>query len=110
MKAKLIFVFSLFFFVQTAMAAAPSGTVTMDLSPAVEKTSQNLKLWVPYPMSDEHQTITDMKITGNYSESGIYRDPASEAIYFSAVWENISVKPVAQMSFILARKTVEIPA
>lgn len=36
--------------------------------------SQMVRLWIPYPMSDENQDITDVNIKGNFTSQGIYRD------------------------------------
>ena len=81
------------------MAAAPSGTVTIHVTPAVEAEAAELKLWIPYPLSDESQTISDVTITGNHSTSGIYRDPASEAVYLYATWPKRPETPSLTLSF-----------
>lgn len=43
-------------------------------------------LWVPYPMSDAFQTVSDMNVSGNYEDSAIYRDPASEGDWRKFFW------------------------
>jgi transglutaminase-like putative cysteine protease len=59
---------------------------------------------VPYPLSDAFQTVSDMTISGNYAESAIYRDPASEAVYLYAAWHNPAQPPKCVMRFHLAQK------
>ncbi len=87
-----------------SFAEIPSGKLTLTLTPAVEKGVKNVDLWVPYPMSDEFQTISDMSVTGNYTASAIYRDPASEAVYVHATWTNPSAQPRCEMSFHVSQK------
>ncbi|SCY49311.1 transglutaminase-like domain-containing protein [Desulfoluna spongiiphila] len=83
----------------TTHAAAPSGVVTLNLSPAVEAPNQAVKLWVPYPMSDAFQTITDVRVTGNFDASQVLRDPGSGAVYLYATWDKAGKKPSASLSF-----------
>lgn len=105
MVAKLrLIAFVLFVLTGTAFASVPSGTVTINLTPTVDTPGSNVKLWVPYPMSDEFQTISEIQVNGNYSKSGIYRDPKSEAVYFSAEWITSSAQPFAVMSFHVSQK------
>lgn len=87
-----------------AWADIPSGRLTFTLTPAVEKTAETVNLWVPYPLSDEYQTISDMKINGNFEESGVYRDPASEAVYFHASWRKPVKNPRCVLSFHISQK------
>ncbi len=45
--------------------------------------AKNVRLWIPYPMSDKNQDVTDVIINGNYSIMGVYRDPqfGNNALY-----------------------------
>jgi hypothetical protein len=36
--------------------------------------SKEVRLWIPYPVSDENQTIEDVRIDHNYSSHGIYKE------------------------------------
>ncbi|MAE39345.1 MAG: transglutaminase domain-containing protein [Planctomycetota bacterium] len=36
--------------------------------------SKYLKLWVPYPVSDDSQTVENVQIAGNYQRQGVYRE------------------------------------
>ncbi len=64
-----------------------------------------MSLWVPYPLSDEFQTISKVKIDGNFDESGVYRDPASEAIYFYAAWTKPVKAPRCVLFFHISQKS-----
>ncbi len=103
MSKKLIIAFAVMVFASAA-SAIPSGKVTINVRPAVQKNAKEVNLYLPYPMSDEYQAITKMDISGNYSTSGIYRDPSSEAIYFKAKWEKVNDTPQVTMSFHIAQK------
>lgn len=83
----------------TAWSEIPSGKLTFTITPAVTPDSKDVKLWIPYPMSDTFQTISDMAVTGNYDQQAIYRDPTSEAVYLCASWTNPKVKPRCIMTF-----------
>ena len=86
------------------VAEIPSGTLTFAITPNVAGTANHLSVWVPYPMSDQFQTITDMTITGNCKTWAVYRDPGSEAVYVHARWEAPIEKPLVQMSFHISQK------
>ncbi|MBU1052497.1 MAG: transglutaminase-like domain-containing protein [Proteobacteria bacterium] len=100
--AVLLFVFLLI--TLPAFAGIPSGNLTFTITPSITDGNKDVKLWAPYPMSDEFQTITNMKIAGNYQESAIYRDPVSEAVYLYAAWTKPVDKPLCVMSFHISQK------
>jgi len=101
MKIKSILLSFLFIavLVFSVSAQAPSGKITIDLNPKVNKDSKNVKLFVPYPMSDEFQTINDIEIKGNFLKSQILRDASSNAVYLFLEWEDLKQKPAASLSF-----------
>ncbi|MCP3892263.1 MAG: transglutaminase domain-containing protein [Desulfobulbaceae bacterium] len=51
-----------------------SGTITMEFDLSAQEQSDETKLWVPYPMSDADQVITNISISGNFVESAVYSD------------------------------------
>ncbi|MBT8339110.1 MAG: transglutaminase, partial [Desulfatitalea sp.] len=85
-------------------AGAPSGQVTFTFTPTVAEKTKEVILWVPYPMSDEFQTIDDMRVSGNFTESGVYRDPGSEAVYLYAHWTAPNEKPRCVIGFHIRQK------
>lgn len=68
------------FYAATVFAGTHSGTICLSIAPAVSENSKKLKLWVPYPLSDRFQTISNVQIDGNQSTSGVYREPATETV------------------------------
>jgi len=87
-----------------ASAGIPSGQLTFTLNPTTADGVKSVILWVPYPMSDGFQTVSNMSVSGNYEESAIYRDPASEAVYLYAAWHNPTEPPKCVMRFNLEQK------
>lgn len=87
-----------------ALAGIPSGNITFTLTPTIADGAKAVTLWVPYPMSDAFQTISDMNVSGNYDESAIYRDPSSNAVYLHATWRDPAEPPTCLMRFHLEQK------
>ena len=106
MMKKIIFICLLFAFFLPGLcfAAQPDGTLTFTLKPTVEKDSKKIDLWVPYPMSDEFQTISNISVTGNYETRAIYRDPGSEAVYLHVTWNHPTKQPECIMQFHISQK------
>lgn len=80
-------------------AKARSGEVTFDIKVEAPESSKDVRLWIPYPMSDNDQTIEDVKIAGNYSYSGIYREKETGAVALYAEWTKPSSERVMTVSF-----------
>ena len=83
----------------SASGRIPSGTVTFDIRPNVLKDSNETRLWIPYPLSDEHQKISNIKISGNFNKSAVYNDPGSGAVFYYAEWKYVKERPFITMSF-----------
>lgn len=99
MKIKAILLTLGLMLMATIACADQSGLITYKINLKVEKNSKTAKLWLPYPLSNAHQTISNIEINGNYNESGIYRDANSKATFFYAGWDQISARPFVVMSF-----------
>jgi hypothetical protein len=57
------------------VVAAPikshSGLITMTFDLSDKSSTAETELWLPYPVSDREQTITEVKITGDYAASAV---------------------------------------
>ncbi|MFZ0451341.1 MAG: transglutaminase-like domain-containing protein [Desulfatiglandaceae bacterium] len=82
-----------------AFGGIPSGTVTFNIQPSVLENSKDARLWMPYPLSDEYQLISNVQVSGNYNVSGVYKDPDSGAVYYYAEWNPVKAQPFLVMSF-----------
>ncbi len=95
----------LLIFANPLSAKARQGIVTIkiniDITPQEEskKESTNVKLWLPYPLSDNYQSIENVKIDGNFKSSAVYREPASGAVYLFSEWEGVAGGKILEFSF-----------
>lgn len=62
------------------------GEVTFKVSVQAPEDSNNVRLWVPYPVSDNEQDIQDIKIDGNFTYSGIYGQKQTGDLALYAEW------------------------
>lgn len=85
-------------------ATERQGVVTISVDLNASADAKQVRLWIPYPMSDNHQRITDVEIRGNYSSMGVYRESRyGESILF-AEWNVPTPKRTMTYSFRVARK------
>jgi len=68
--------------------------------------SKNVRIWIPYPVSDENQTIEDVKIGGNYSYQGIYKENEFGNSILYAEWKNLTKERTLTYTFKIRRKEV----
>src|SRR5208337_3722538 len=89
-----------------ASAATRSGIVSMDFDLSVQKAGKEVRLWIPYPVSDTDQLITDIKVSGDYSESAVYTDPQHGNPILFAAWDKDATSRRLTLSFAAERKEV----
>ncbi|NOX20410.1 MAG: transglutaminase domain-containing protein [Nitrospirae bacterium] len=97
-KLAIITILIVFFFSSVANAKERKGIFTMNFSIKSGK-GHYTRLWIPYPMSDEFQRISDVKITGNYDNYAVYRSAEANAVYIYAEWKNPSQVPTLTFQF-----------
>lgn len=73
-----------------------TGQVAFKITIDAPNDSKNVKLWVPYPVSDENQKIEDVKINGNYGFNGIFREPETGNMALYAEWK----RPVNEIRYL----------
>jgi len=67
-----------------------SGIVTLQITVNAPTKSKNVRLWVPFPVSDSEQTISDVKIDGNFTSKTMSRQNENGDYAIYAEW----MKPV----------------
>lgn len=77
----------LVFAARGASATTRSGIVSMDFDLSGQKADQEVRLWIPYPISDADQLITGIKVSGDYSKSAVYTDRANQTPILFARWD-----------------------
>ncbi len=70
----------------TADARQRKGEVVLDITIEAKEDNSDTRLWLPYPVSDRDQTIEDMSIKGNFTESGVYSHGENGNLMLYAEW------------------------
>lgn len=95
------------------IAAAPpshaktrKGQVTVEVNLKAPADAKDVHLWIPYPMSDGNQDITNVAVNGNYSASAVYRDfkDGNTALY--AEWRGPRKDRTLTYTYTVARREV----
>ncbi len=60
-------------------------TETFDLSHHDD--NGETKLWLPYPISDKNQLISNISVTGDFDEQGVYSDQKYKSPILFAKWK-----------------------
>lgn len=89
-----------------ALSSAKERTaeVTLQLDLKAPEESKNVRVWIPYPVSDENQSVTDVNVNGNFSKSGIYREGEHGNIALYAEWDNPLKERTLSYTFRVTRK------
>lgn len=74
-------------FPSTALSKERSGEVELAVTVAAPDDSKDVRVWIPYPTSDNVQDISNVRIKGNFSHSGIYREKETGNLALYAEWD-----------------------
>ncbi|MEW6112934.1 MAG: transglutaminase-like domain-containing protein [Thermodesulfobacteriota bacterium] len=94
-------------------AESRSGTIVMDFDLSSHSIGEEARLWIPYPVSDRYQLITNVKIQGDQSEAGIYTDQVFVQPMLFVRWNKEAKSRKLTFSFAVERKEVvcrDLPA
>ncbi|MFQ5464434.1 MAG: transglutaminase family protein [Thermodesulfobacteriota bacterium] len=80
------------------LAKARSGEVNFRVTIDAPRDNTDTRLWLPYPVSDGAQRIEDVRIEGNQTYHGVYRDPATGNMALYAEW----TRPAAERRLVLS--------
>lgn len=83
-----------------------SGTVVMTVDLSAHDHGQDTQLWIPYPITDTDQTITNIQVDGDYSASGVYTDATFQTPMLYARWRSGAKKRTVTLSFDVTRQEV----
>ena len=89
-----------------ALAEAVRGVITMDFDLTTQSRGQEARLWLPYPISDANQDITEVRIAGNYTEAAVYTDKVFKTPMLFARWDKDATSRLLSLSFAAARDEV----
>lgn len=89
-----------------AWAGSVSGQIKMAFDLSAHDTNEAVRLWIPYPVSDEHQTISNIKTDGDYAEAAVYTDRKHQTPMLYAHWEKGAKTRNLNFSFTVERQEV----
>lgn len=81
----------------SAMADSVKGEVTLTIT--VPETAGDARVWIPYPVTNEYQTIEKMSVTGNYINGAVYSIRGNEGLAYYAEWPSKSTERTITMKF-----------
>ena len=87
-------------------ASQSSGTITMEFDLSHQATNAVTKLWIPYPLSDEDQKITNISVSGDFAESAVYSDQKYSTPMLYASWDKGTKPRHLTFTFDAVRKEV----
>jgi len=88
-------------------ATTASGTITMELDLSAHDINQNARLWIPYPVSDADQSITNISVKGDFAESAVYTDEKYSTSMLYAAWNKGAKSRKITFTFDVERKEVK---
>jgi len=91
----------------TAYSETQSGTITLVVDLSSHEKGRVARLWIPYPVSDRNQLISDIKIEGDYSNFGIYTDVTYGTPILYAEWPKNAISRKLKFSFKVDRKEIK---
>lgn len=91
----------------TASSKTHSGTMTIEVDLSSQAKGQAARLWLPYPVSDRNQLISDIEIKGDYSNFGIYTDRTYRTPILYAEWPENAVTRKLTFSFKVERRKIQ---
>ncbi len=96
-----------------AAATERAGTVTLTVKLPAAPGAKEVRLWVPLPVSDRHQTVGKVAATGNFTSSGARTEPRQGVSAFFAEWKGPMAERELTLTFDVSRREAvmkEFPA
>ena len=87
-------------------AASRAGVVSVDVDLTAQEKGKEVKLWLPYPVTDANQTIGGISLAGDYAESGVYTDRANGTPILYARWNSDATSRKLSFTFAAERQEV----
>jgi transglutaminase-like putative cysteine protease len=80
------------------------GTITFNFSIRTTNNTDLVRLWIPYPVSNNYQDINNYFIDGNYNYSGIFREANNGIMTLYAEWNDPEIFPELTLKFDIKRE------
>lgn len=85
-------------------AESRSGIIKMEFDLSAHKNDKEAMLWIPYPVSDRYQDITNVKVTGDFAESAVYTDRVHKTPMLYSRWDKGAASRKLTISFDVMRE------
>lgn len=105
-KLSVLFIISLLM-VSVGLAKERSGRVIINIRPKITKKYSQVRLWLPYPVSSDHQRISNLKVEDTANNTVIYREPRSGNLYLYAEWSEAQAPVELVMKFDVKNKEIK---
>lgn len=89
-----------------AAPAETTGRIVMEFDLSDHPAGREARLWIPYPVSDGDQSITNIAVSGDFAASGIYTDETYSTPILYARWDKGSASRKLTLSFHALRREV----
>lgn len=93
-------------FTASAGVKEREAEITFKVSLNAPSDAKNVRLWVPYPVSDKNQTVEDVKFNGNYTNAAAYKEKEYGNTALYAEWSGPLNERVLTYSYKVKRKEV----
>lgn len=90
----------------TAGAVTSSGHITVSVDLSSHGDNETAQLWIPYPITNANQTITNIAVEGSWSSSGVYTEGVFETPMLYARWDKGVSNRRIKFSFDVTRKEI----
>ena len=91
-----------------AWAKSRSGVVSVEVDLSRQEEGKETKLWIPYAVSDQQQTVTDVKVSGDFASSAVYTDKANGTPILYAQWNKDAKSRSLVYSFTVQREEIQM--
>ncbi len=91
------------------LAQTINGRVTMEFDLSAHGAGEQARLWIPYPISNKNQLITNIRINGTFDASAVYSERVFENPMLYARWDAKKTRRTLSMSFDVSRQELRRP-
>lgn len=84
-----------------------TGNIELKLDLSDQKNGAT-KVWLPYPTSNKYQDISNLKLEGNYKNSGVYTDKKFGTTMLYAEWDKGAKSRNLTLNYSVSREEVKL--
>lgn len=87
-------------------AGSRAGVVSLEADLSSQEAGKETRIWIPYPVSDQDQLVTDIKVYGDFASSAVYTDRVNGVPILYAAWDKDAKSRKLSFSFRVERMEV----